>query len=304
MTEAQFTDFLVRCGLSAADGRQTLEQLVAMYGTGSWYEFSPVVRLPQSPLFPENTQPYWVSLRDPVRLPPDGFSCDFDVFGDGRKNYELALDRFWNQFGKGDDVAAVNTLSQEWSFGRARLRIRVFLRGKTPGDSPLYKKYPELWHHCRITIERNWLPDLTAAECTWMAALASQDLLEFPAKHARGRSGPDWDRGFLRENPGLEARKEVRFWRTERELGFYFEDLVAIYPRAACAGLELDRVFPARGGGYSVMCVALRNPFSIAGEVVRSKVLTGAEATSLDRAAKRLPQFWGLPLNVADGSDD
>jgi hypothetical protein len=302
MRQSDFIQFLVGHGLAAADGTRTINQLAQQYGVRRWFEFIDVVYLPPSPLFSENREPYYVRCHTPtVLVPPAEFCCDFDCTGDGFRNHQVALARFSDLFGTPEKGIAVNTWSHTWRFGRASLNLSTFIREKTTGESPLYKKYPELWEKCQIWIRVDPVRPVSIEEETYLRSIPSEDQLPFPRQSEWDLSTgfPAWRRGNLPTN---------RFvcWRDRRggKLGWYLETAAAFWEARFCTALKLVRLLPGRGNGRSTIYLVMRNPFSLQQEEVAEAFLFGNEPNSLDSAAKRLAEFWDLPLRTEEYPDE
>ena len=294
MTQSDFLQFLTGRGLSAADGRQTIDQLARRYGVGRWFEFLEVVYLPPSPLFPENQEPYYVRCHTPTTLvPPAEFCSDFDFTGEGFRNHQLALARFSILFGTPEKGIAVKTWSHTWRFERASLRLLTFIREKTPGESPLYKKHPQLWEKCQIEVRVDQVRPLSPEEKNYLLSIPAADQLRFPGQDEWDPSprSPAWRRGHLPTNQFVCWRDRVA-----GKLGWYLATMAVSWQTSFCIGLKLIRLLPARGSGRATIYLVMRNPFSLQQEEVAESFLQGNEPTSLDEAAKRIAEFWNLPL--------
>jgi hypothetical protein len=302
MRQSDFVQFLNARGLTAADGTRTINELARQHGVGRWFEFIDVVYLPSSPLFLENREPYYVRCHTPTTLvPPAEFCCDFDFTGEGFRNHQIALGRFSEVFGTPEKGVAVNTWSHAWRFGRASLSLLTFIRGETTGGSPLYKKYPELWEKCQIQIRVDPVRPASIKEETFLNSIASEDQLQFPGQDEWNLSSafPAWRRGSFPTD---------RFvcWRDSRrgQLGWYLTTAAAFWEKRFCTTLKLVRLLPARGRGRSAIYLVMRNPFSLQQEEVAEAFLWGKEPNSLDPAAKRLAEFWDLPLQIEEYPDE
>jgi hypothetical protein len=109
-----------------------------------------------------------------------------------------------------------------------------------------------------------------------------------------------WDRGLLR----LTGEPRSSFlWKHDEAIGWRSGPWQAIYERRSVLSLELFRMLPARGGGYSQLSVKLRNPFSLEQEPVESVVLRGKAAGDLDGMAAKAAALWGLPVNTLEDMD-
>ena len=78
--------------------------------------------------------------------------------------------------------------------------------------------------------------------------------------------------------------------------GGYFATMAVFWQTSSCIGLKLVRLLPARGSGRATIYLVMRNPFSLQQEEVAESFLRDDEPTSLDEAAKRIAEFWDLPL--------
>ena len=302
MTQADLLQFLGERGLTAVDGTRTIDQLMVQYGVSRWFGFIDVVYLPSSPLFPENRERYYVPCHTPTTfVPPAEFCCDFDFTGKAFENHQLAFKRFSELFGTPEKGVAVNTWSHSWRFERANLGLTTFIREKTGGNNPLYKRYPELWEKCSIRIQIDPVTLLSEEERSYLLSFAVGDRLEFPMQKEWGRSlaFPAWRRGHL-------PTDKLVCWRDRMNgrLGWYLRTFAAFWDAAFCKGIKLTRVFPARGAGMARIDLVMRNRFSRGHEEVAELVLRDDKPNGLDVSAQKLSEFWDLPLRTEEYPDE
>ena len=265
MTDGDFTRFLVERGLEAAGSGETIDGLGRRFGVRSWFGFSDVIELPPASLFPEQAEPFFIRTERSCLLPPSEFECDFDYHRDAFLTYHRALDRLTGLFGEGSKGAAVNTLSNTWTFERISLTIRTFLQEKTTGRNPLYAKYPELWNFCRISIDRNWVRPLSQPEAESLNSLNSADTLPvdyFDLAHLRRLSM--WERGLFRlagDGAALYQRASSFLWKHKNDFGWCAGPWSGIFPRDRSMKLRLDRAEAARSAGYSRLSLHTERPF-------------------------------------------
>ncbi|HLJ49353.1 MAG TPA: hypothetical protein VKU01_25240 [Bryobacteraceae bacterium] len=303
MTAAGVTELLVSKGLTAIGSPITIQELGRKYRIRRWYDFWDVIYLPPSPLFDENAQPYFVQNDDSHRLPPTTFYNDFDLLHDGQRNHDFALDRLTRVFGEPPkDTSVSNTRSHTWKFEEMSVNILTFIQEKTSGHNPLYRRHPELWNQCRITIERNWLWDVSPMERACLDSLSADDTLPC-ARIAIVQEPPLRERGLLRRAPD---RRNSYLWRSpdRARIGWHAGDRALFIDRAICKGLTLEQVTPARGCGYSRVKLEWKNPFSDAHETVQLGLLNGAETHTLDNFAEELAGFWRIKLKSVEYPDD
>jgi len=283
----------------------TIEELARKYGVGRWYDFWDVIYLPPAPLFAENVQPYFIQNDISHRLPPSTFYCDFDCLRDGHRNHELALDRLTAAFGEHPANTAVsNTWSNTWTFGEISINIRTFIKDKSSAHSPLYERHPQLWNKCRITVERDWVQELSPTERTHLLSMPKNGVLQFPAKWAARTSfGRLLERGLLRRAP---AQPNPFLWKDEEanQIGWYAADFAAFFRHDGCRGLRLGQIVPFRGGGSSQLFLELNNPFSDGHECVKVEVLRGEDTHTLDDIAAQLATFWELFQKTVESLND
>ncbi len=297
--EAEFAQLLVRKGLIAIGSEISIRDLAREYGVGRWYDFWDVIYLPRAPLFDENTGPYFIQNDISPLLPPTTFHCDFDCLGDGRRNHELALARLTEVLRHPpQDTSVSNTWSNTWTFGEMSLNIRTFRQSKTSGYNSFYQRYPELWHNCRITIERGWVHPLSSGERALLTSISASNSLPFPVAWAQAGLGTLLDRGLFRRAPG---RPDPILWRDPEsgQIGWHAGHFAAFVRGAASISLKLAQVEAYRGGGYSRLSLELHNPFSDGKQSAEIHVIRGEDTHTLDAIAAELSAFWALPLQTA-----
>jgi hypothetical protein len=300
MTGADFTRFLVERGLSAAGSAETMQELKARYGVRRWFGFSNVIDLPPASLFPEQTEPFFFQPHLIYLLPPNELECDFDYCRNGPRTHALALERLTALFGAPETIVTSNTLSQRWRFDRMSLRIQTFLKEKFTGRNPLYERHPELWNVCRISIDRNLVGALTQAEADTLQSLSPNQML--PVDPSLWRPIKDllsWERGLFRL--ASESADATPFlWRQSADIGWCAGPWSAVFARRLSLTLQLLRMSPGKGAGYSELAVRLDNPFTLEPQVVATTVLKGKDTNSLDGVAPEVAAFWDLPLSVEE----
>jgi hypothetical protein len=308
LTDGDFTRFLVERGLAAAGSSETIDDLRRRFGVRSWFGFSDVIELPPASLFPEQAGPFFIRTERSCLLPPSEFECDFDYDRDAFLTYHRALDRLTGLFGEGAKGAALNTLSNTWTFERISLTIRTFLQEKTIGHNPLYAKHPELWNFCRISIDRNWVRPLSQSEAEWLNSLDSANSLPmdyFDLAHLRRLSM--WERGLFRlagDRASLYQGSSPFLWKHKNHFGWCAGPWSAIFPRDPSMKLRLDRAQAAKSAGYSRLSLILNDAFSPGREPVPTTVLSGNDPHTLDDAAKGVSRFWELPLDIEQFDSD
>ena len=299
-------ELLVAKGLTALGSDITIQELGRQYGVGRWCDFWDVIYLPAAPLFAQNTRPYFIQYDVSHLLPPTTFYCDFDCFGDGHRNHELALARLTEVLRQQPEIVSVsNTWSNTWTFGEISLNITTFIREKTTSAShnPLYQRHPELWQQCRITIERNWFRKISPEEQAHLQWIPISDALPFPATWARTDVQTLLERGLTRRAPD---RPDPILWKdpSAGQVGWHAGHFAAFFERAICTGLELARIEARRGGGSSKLSLHLNNPFNDEHQRVPIQLLHGSETNTLNDIATRVSAFWELPLRIADCLND
>jgi len=307
MTDAEFTRFLADHGLAAAGSLETVQHLERRYGTRRWFGFADVIDLPPASLFPEQTERFFFQPHLIYLLPPNELECDFDYYRNGPRTHACALERLTARFGMPEKGEAVNTLSETWTFERMSLRIRTFLREKTRGPNPLYEKHPELWNHCRISIDRNLVRPLTDADAATLDSLSPSQILRFDSGLWRTVEPlSPWERGLFRlAMNGTTFSPDAPFlWKQGIDIGWCAGPWSAIFERTRHLALELHRVAPARGAGYSKLVVNLDNPFTLEQQTVPNTVLNGKDMNTLDRVAPEVAAFWELVLATKEYDDD
>jgi len=304
--DTEFVEFLVTKGLIALGSETTIQELARQYGVSRWYDFWNVVYLPPAPLFAQNTRPYFIQNDVSHCLPPTTFYCDFDCLGDGHCNHQLALAQLTEVLRHQSKNASVgNTWSNTWTFGEMSLNILTFIREKSTfaSHNPLYKRHPELWQQCRITIERNWFPELAQEEQARLESITAADTLPFPANWARTNAATLLERGLMRRAP--DQRKPT-LWKDPGfgQIGWHAGHFAAFFDRATCIELELARIEAGRGAGSSKLSLDLHNPFSDEHERASTQILCGPDPHSLDEIATGLSAHWGVELRVAEYLND
>jgi hypothetical protein len=300
MTSADFTRFLVEHGLLAAGSAQTMQELKALYGVRRWFGFADVINLPPASLFPEQTEPFFFQPHLIYLLPPNELECDFDYYRNGPRTHALALERFTALFGAPETGVSSNTLSARWRFDRMSLSIQTFLKEKFTGRNPLYERHPELWNLCRISIDRNLVGVLTQAESATLQSLNPNQM--FPVDRNLWRPLGDllsWERGLFRL--ATERADAPPFlWRQGTDIGWCAGPWSAVFARRRCVALQLQRMLPGKGAGYSELAVRLENPFTLEPQIVTTTVLKGINTNSLDVVAPEVAAFWDLPLSIEE----
>jgi hypothetical protein len=181
------------------------------------------------------------------------------------------------------------------------LTARIFLPEHTRGPNELYERHPELWHKCRISIDRDWTRPFNQHDAALIDSLPRESILSLESDAwPKMRHLAPWERGLLRYT-GAPASPPF-LWKGDHAIGWRSGPWLAIYECASQLSLELLRMLPARGGGYSRLSVKLRNPFSLAHETVESLVLSGTPI-GLDRISEHVAAFWELPLHTVEDLD-
>lgn len=310
MTETELLSILSSHG---ADFTATPRDLESKHGRSAWLDLPswPIVRVPTTPLFPEHTDSFYVSLAVPLAqlAPVTRYTTELNPYDDAHKNHALALSRLTTLFGVAPrERATSNTLGHGWSAGDVDVTITSFTK-PSPGNT-VEQQRPNSRHRTSIVAESAWAPEWDSADAN--ATLLRAETCAFPTQSLRKLEPKTFHvrfGGYLRRLPPTVSEPVtgavVLFADgASNRFGFVCGRMALVAPRSVLESVIHTRIHPARGGGHSTIALRMRDAFSDPATQVDLTLFDHEDTEGMNDWAPRVGNLLKLPLRAEEGIDD
>ena len=240
-------------------------------------------------------------------LPPVRFSAQLYVSDNCADNIANAAAQFGRILGPAPVEQQFNTLKAVWTHGLSEISLTVWpvgLQSGGPLKNEAHEREPRLKTACSVEILSGWRAGLTSYERHWLAhATPLAPICNWPREYVAGIS--DKQRylvedalEFIRIAPPDIAIAAGHFGLSnDGAVLIVNDDLLYIVPVGSVTEINLLRVLPAKGGGWSGMTV--RCATGNDGKAGKSiPVARGLRADDLTALAEQFAYKIGKPLNI------